>query len=50
MTEIAPDNHKKYRQFIWTYAMNLVFLAILALYARFLLQMGLALLPPDGAP
>ena len=50
MTEIAPDNHKKYRQFIWTSAMNLVFLVILALYVRFLMQQGVALLPPDGAP
>ena len=50
MTEIAPDNHKKYRLFILTSAMNLVFLIVLALYVRFLMQGGMALLPPDGAP
>ena len=49
MTEIATDNHKKYRQFIRTSAMNLVFLVGLALYVRFLMQGGMALLPPDGA-
>lgn len=49
MTETVPDNHKKYRQFMWTSAVNLVFLIILALYLRSLMQGGLALLPPDGA-
>ncbi len=49
MTEITPDNRKKYRQFIWTSAMNLVFLVVLSLYLRFLIQGGLALLPTDGA-
>jgi len=48
MTEIMPDNHKKYRQFIWTSAMNLVFLFILALYTRPLMQQGIAPLPPDS--
>lgn len=49
MAELVPDNSKKYRQFIWTSALNLVFLIGLALYVRFLMQWGIALLPPDGA-
>ena len=49
MTDLVPDNSKKYHQFIWTSAMNLVFLIILALYVRFLMQGGITLLPSDGA-
>lgn len=49
MTEIVPDNRKKYREFVWTSAMNLVFLIILALYVRFLMQKEIALLPSNGA-
>lgn len=48
MTEIAPDNHKKYQQFIWTSAMNLVFLLVLALYVSSVMQRGITLLPSDG--
>ncbi len=48
MTELMPDNSKKHRQFIWTSAMNLVFLFILALYTRPMMQQGIALLPSDG--
>jgi len=49
MTETAPDNHKKYQQFIWTSAMNLVFMIALALYVRFLMQGGNTLLPSNTA-
>ena len=49
MTDLVPENHKKHRLFIWTSAMNLVFLITLALYVRFLMQRGIALLPSDGA-
>ena len=48
MTDSVPDNSKKYHQFIWTSAMNLVFLFILALYTRPLTQQEIALLPSDG--
>jgi len=48
MTEIAPDNHKKYRQFIWTSAMNLFFLVVLALYVHSLMQTGVLLLGANG--
>lgn len=48
MTDLVPDNSKKHRQFIWTSAMNLIFLTGLALYLRFLMQWGIALLPSDG--
>ena len=48
MTELMPDNSKKHRQFIWTSAMNLIFLFILALYTRPMMQQGIALLPSDG--
>jgi hypothetical protein len=48
MTEIVPDNHKKYRQFIWTSAMNLFFLVILALYVHSLMQTGVLLLGTNG--
>ncbi len=48
MTELVPDNRKKYRQYIWTSAMNLAFLVVLSLYLRFLMHAGLALLPTDG--
>jgi len=48
MTEIAPDNHKKYRQFIWTSAMNLFFLVILALYVYSLMQTGVLPLAANG--
>jgi len=48
MTELIPDNRKKYRQFIWTSAMNLPLLIILALSARSLTQQGIALLPSAG--
>jgi hypothetical protein len=40
MTENVPDNPKTRRQFIWTSAMNLAFLIILALYVSFLMQLG----------
>jgi len=40
MTETVPDNPKKRRQFIWTSAMNLVFLIILAIYVRSLQQLS----------
>lgn len=44
MTDLAPDNSKKHRQFIWTSAMNLVFLILLVLFVRFLMQLsGLSL-------
>ena len=49
MTDLAPDNPKKRRQFIWTSAINLVFLILLSSYVRFLMQRGMALLPSDGA-
>ncbi len=45
MTETAPDNPKKRRQFIWTSAMNLVFLVILAFYVFFLQQLSTSPLP-----
>ena len=45
MTDLAPDNSKKHRQFIWTSAMNLVFLIILALYVRSLQQLSTSPLP-----
>ena len=48
MTEIAPDNHKKYRQFIWTSAVNLFFLVVLALYVHSLMQTGVLLLGANG--
>ena len=48
MTEIVPDNHKKYRQFIWTSAMNLFFLVVLALYVHSLMQTGVLLLGANG--
>lgn len=49
MTDSVPDNSKKYHQFIFTSAMNLVFMIAMALYVRFLMQGGPALLPTDGA-
>lgn len=45
MTETAPDNPKKRKQFIWTSAMNLVFLVILAFYVFFLQQLSTSPLP-----
>lgn len=48
MTETAPDNPKKRRQFIWASALNLVFLVILAFYVRFLQQLSTSPLP-NGA-
>ena len=48
MTILVPDNSKKHRQFIWTSAMNLVFLILLALYVHFLMQLSSSPLPADG--
>jgi len=49
MAELVPDNSKKYRQFIWTSALNLVFLVILALYIRSLIQSGISTLPTGAS-
>ena len=49
MAELVPDNSKKYRQFIWTSALNLVFLVILALYVRYLMQRGITASAPEGS-
>ncbi len=40
MTDLAPDNPKKRREFVWTSAINLVFLILLALYFIFLTQLS----------
>ncbi len=48
MTDLAPDNSKKHREFIWTSAMNLVFLILLVLYVLFLMQLSSSPLPANG--
>jgi hypothetical protein len=48
MTDLVPDNHKKYQQFIWTSALNLVFLILLTLYVRSMIQSGVAPAPNGG--
>ena len=40
MTDLVPDNPKKRREFVWTSAINLVFLILLALYFIFLTQLS----------
>ncbi len=47
MAVLIPDNSKKHHQFIRASAMNLVFMIILALYLRSVIQPGAALLPAD---
>ena len=48
MTDLAPDNTKKRRQFIWTSAINLVFLILLALYVRSLQQLSTSQMPASA--
>lgn len=48
MTDLAPDNPKKRRQFIWTSAINLVFLILLALYVRSLQQLSTSQMPASA--
>jgi len=48
MTELVPDNSKKYRRFIWTSALNLVFLIVLALYVRSWIQPFVSTQPTGG--
>ena len=40
MTDLVPDNPKKRREFVWTSAINLVFMILLALYFIFLTQLS----------
>lgn len=42
MAVSVPDNSKKYKQFILTSALNLVFMILMALYIRLLMQAGAA--------
>lgn len=48
MTDLAPDNTKKRRQFIWASAINLVFLILLALYVRSLQQLSTSQMPASA--
>ena len=48
MNDIASVNDKNRAQFIWTSAINLVFLIILALYVRFLMHLSGSPLPANG--
>jgi len=48
VTETVTDNPKKRRQFIWTSAINLVFMIILALYFYFVMQLSDSPMPANG--